>query len=82
MGFWSRLLRRLLPRVNHTAAPLAKIEEEKAAVQHDMEQSRSGLRREASERQRYEAIRQRLIDEFEVAAQASDGLRRTRRGHR
>lgn len=78
MGFWSLLFR----RQDHTAAPLAKIEEEKVAVQEEMEKGRPGLRREAQEVQGYRDTQQRLINEFEIAAKAATAatsLRRQRR---
>lgn len=78
MGFWSVLLR----RKDHTAEPLAKIEEEKVAVQEEIEKGRPGLRRDAQEIEGYRDIQQRLIGEFEIAAKAArvaTDLRRQRK---
>lgn len=74
--FWLRLFRRprtVSDRRRVTAAAQEVLGQRLEAQRLDMERSSAGLRREAAERGRVEAVRRRLIDEFEVAAKTALG---------
>ena len=54
------------------SGPVRVYEEKTASAQAELREQRAGTAREARERERSETLRQRYIDEFEVASRVAD----------